>query len=203
MKRGIIYLYAGKIEEWTKDWKEEKNRESICGRLLLLRGLQELGYDRLFPQNKDPEQLLEALAASLKKGPYGKPYLTGYPEIHFNISHSGGWAVCALASMPCGVDIQERRSIRSRRMVERTMNAREQRQILEAEDGTGEFIKLWTYKESCIKLSGEGLHQDMKTLKPPACHQFFWLEKDLAGCVAGEEPFILEIRRGSPKTPFH
>ena len=203
MKPGIIYLYAGKIEDWTKDWKEEKNRESICGRLLLLRGLQELGYDRLFPQNKDPEQLLEALAASLKKGPYGKPYLTGYPEIHFNISHSGGWAVCALASMPCGVDIQERRPIRSRRMVERTMNAREQRQILEAEDGTGEFIKLWTYKESCIKLSGEGLHQDMKTLKPPGCHQFFWLEKNLAGCVAGEEPFILEIRRGSPKTPFH
>ena len=203
MKPGIIYLYAGKIEEWTKDWKEEKNRESICGRLLLLRGLQELGYDRLFPQNKDPEQLLEALAASLKKGPYGKPYLTGYPEIHFNISHSGGWAVCALASMPCGVDIQERRPIRSRRMVERTMNAREQRQILEAEDGTGEFIKLWTYKESCIKLSGEGLHQDMKTLKPPACHQFFWLEKDLAGCVAGEESFTLEIRIEMPENHYH
>lgn len=203
MKPGIIYLYAGKIEDWTKDWKEEKNRESICGRLLLLRGLQELGYDRLFPQNKDPEQLLEAMAASLKKGPYGKPYLTGYPEIHFNISHSGGWAVCALASMPCGVDIQERRSIRSRRMVERTMNAREQRQILEAEDGTGEFIKLWTYKESCIKLSGEGLHQDMKTLKPPACHQFFWLEKDLAGCVAGEESFTLEIRIEMPENHYH
>ena len=203
MKPGIIYLYAGKIEDWTKDWKEEKNRESICGRLLLLRGLQELGYDRLFPQNKDPEQLLEAMAASLKKGPYGKPYLTGYPEIHFNISHSGGWAVCALASMPCGVDIQERRSIRSRRMVERTMNAREQRQIQEAEDGTGEFIKLWTYKESCIKLSGEGFHQDMKTLKPPACHQFFWLEKDLAGCVAGEESFTLEIRIEMPENHYH
>ena len=203
MKPGIIYLYAGKIEDWTKDWKEEKNRESICGRLLLLRGLQELGYDQLFPHNKNPEQLLEALAASLKKGPYGKPYLAGYPEIHFNISHSGGWAVCALASMPCGVDIQERRSIRSRRMVERTMNAREQRQILEAEDGTGEFIKLWTYKESCIKLSGEGFHQDMKTLKPPACHQFFWLEKDLAGCVAGEESFTLEIRIEMPENHYH
>ena len=73
------------------------------------------------------------------------------------------------------------------------MNAREQRQILEAEDSTGEFIKLWTYKESCIKLSGEGLHQDMKTLKAPVCHQFFWLEKDLAGCVAAEEAFQIEI----------
>ena len=47
--------------------KEEKNRESICGRLLLLRGLQELGYDRLFPENKNPEQQLETLAASLEK----------------------------------------------------------------------------------------------------------------------------------------
>ena len=146
MKPGIIYLYAGKIEEWTKDWQEEKHPESLWGRLLLIQGLQELGYDWLFPQNKDPEQLLEVLEASLGKGLYGKPYLTEYPEIHFNISHSGRWAVCALASMPCGVDIQERRPIRSRRMVERTMNAREQRQILEAEDSTGEFIKLWTYK---------------------------------------------------------
>ena len=203
MKTGIIYLYAGKIEEWTKDWKEEKHRESLCGRLLLLQGLQELGYDRLFPQNKDLKQLLELLDASLGKGPYGKPYLTEYPEIHFNISHSGGWAVCALASMPCGVDIQERQPIRSRRMVERTMNAREQRQILEAEDSTGEFIKLWTYKESCIKLSGEGLHQDMKTLKAPVCHQFFWLEKDLAGCVAAEEPLTLEIRPVSPEEHYH
>lgn len=199
MKPGVIYLYAGKVEEWTREWKEEKNRESLCGRLLLLQGLQELGYERLFPQNKDPEQLLEVLDASLEKGPYGKPYLTEYPEIHFNISHSGGWAVCALASMPCGVDIQERRSIRSRRMVERTMNAREQRQILEAEDSTGEFIKLWTYKESCIKLSGEGLHRDIKTLKAPACHQFFWLEKDLAGCVAAEEPFQIEIHYRNPE----
>ena len=199
MKPGVIYLYAGKVEEWTGEWKEEKNRESLCGRLLLLCGLQELGYDRLFSRNKDRKQLLKALDASLEKGPYGKPYLAGYPEIHFNISHSGGYGVCAISSMPCGVDIQEKRAVRSQRMIERTMNAQEQRQILEAEDSTKEFIKLWTYKESCIKLSGEGLRQDMRTLKAPACHQFFWLEKDLAGCVAAEEPFQLEIRHLYPR----
>ena len=199
MKPGVIYLYAGKVEEWTREWKEEKNRESLCGRLLLLCGLQELGYDRLFSRNKDRKQLLKALDASLKKGPYGKPYLAGHLEIHFNISHSGGYGVCAISSMPCGVDIQEKRAVRSQRMIERTMNAQEQRQILEAEDSTKEFIKLWTYKESCIKLSGEGLRQDMRTLKAPACHQFFWLEKDLAGCVAAEEPFQLEIRHLYPR----
>lgn len=199
MKPGVIYLYVGKVEEWTREWKEEKNRESLCGRLLLLCGLQELGYDRLFSRNKDRKQLLKALDASLKKGPYGKPYLAGHLEIHFNISHSGGYGVCAISSMPCGVDIQEKRAVRSQRMIERTMNAQEQRQILEAEDSTKEFIKLWTYKESCIKLSGEGLRQDMRTLKAPACHQFFWLEKDLAGCVAAEEPFQLEIRHLYPR----
>ncbi len=199
MKPGVIYLYVGKVEEWTGEWKEEKNRESLCGRLLLLCGLQELGYDRLFSRNKDRKQLLKALDASLKKGPYGKPYLAGHLEIHFNISHSGGYGVCAISSMPCGVDIQEKRAVRSQRMIERTMNAQEQRQILEAEDSTKEFIKLWTYKESCIKLSGEGLRQDMRTLKAPACHQFFWLEKDLAGCVAAEEPFQLEIRHLYPR----
>lgn len=197
MKPGIIYLYAGRMEDLTKDWKEEKNRESLCGRLLLLRGLWELGYTIGSLDSADfseYQSLLKNLESLLEKGPYGKPFLTAYPEVHFNISHSGCWAVCALAAMPCGVDIQERRPIRSRRIVERTMNAREQRQILEAEDSTAEFIKLWTYKESCIKLSGEGLHQDMKTLKPPACHQFFRLEKDLVGCVATEETFQLEIR---------
>ena len=199
MKPGVIYLYVGKVEEWTREWKEEKNRESLCGRLLLLCGLQELGYDSLFSRNKDRKQLLKALDASLKKGPYGKPYLAGHLEIHFNISHSGGYGVCAISSMPCGVDIQEKRAVRSQRMIERTMNAQEQRQILEAEDSTKEFIKLWTYKESCIKLSGEGLRQDMRTLKAPACHQFFWLEKDLAGCVAAEEPFQLEIRHLYPR----
>ena len=197
MKPGIIYLYAGRMEDLTKDWKEEKNRESLCGRLLLLRGLWEQGYTigSLDPADfSECRSRLENLESLLEKGPYGKPCLAAYPEIHFNISHSGGWAVCALAAMPCGVDIQERRPIRSRRIVERTMNAREQRQIREAEDSTAEFIRLWTYKESCIKLSGEGLRQDMKTLKPPACHQFFRLEKDLVGCVAAEETFQLEIR---------
>lgn len=160
-------------------------------------GLWDQGYTigRLdHTDSSEYRSLLKNLESLLKKGPYGKPYLAGYPKIHFNISHSGDWAVCALAAMPCGVDIQERRPISSERIVERTMNAKEQRQIREAEDSTGEFIRLWTYKESCIKLSGEGLHQDMKTLKAPACHQFFRLEEDLAGCVAAEETFQLEIR---------
>ena len=81
------------------------------------------------------------------------------------------------------------------------MNAREQRQILEAEDGTGEFIKLWTYKESCIKLSGEGPSPGYENPETAWLPSVLLAEKDLAGCVAGEEP--LSWRSGGiSENPF-
>lgn len=31
---------------------------------------------------------------------YGKPFLIGEPNVHFNISHSGDWVVAAIHSFP-------------------------------------------------------------------------------------------------------
>lgn len=36
---------------------------------------------------------------------HGKPYLLNYPDVHFNISHSGEYVACAVADSPVGVDI--------------------------------------------------------------------------------------------------
>ena len=36
----------------------------------------------------------------------GKPYFPGAPQYHFNLSHSGPFALCALSDRPVGVDIQ-------------------------------------------------------------------------------------------------
>lgn len=38
---------------------------------------------------------------------YGKPFLINYQNIHFNISHSGKWVVCATDVLPVGIDIEE------------------------------------------------------------------------------------------------
>ena len=158
MKRGIIYLYAGKIEEWTKDWKEEKNREerAYAAGSFSFGDFRNWDMTSCFPKIRIRNNCWKPWLPHWKKALMASLTWQSIRRSILTSAIPGGWAVCALASMPCGVDIQERRPIRSRRMVERTMNAREQRQILEAEDGTGEFIKLWTYKESCIKLSGGG-----------------------------------------------
>ena len=38
----------------------------------------------------------------------GKPYLTDYPNIHFNLSHSAGYILCSLSDREVGCDIQEK-----------------------------------------------------------------------------------------------
>ena len=36
---------------------------------------------------------------------YGKPYLRGYTNFHFNVSHSKDAIVCGVSDNPIGVDI--------------------------------------------------------------------------------------------------
>ncbi len=40
----------------------------------------------------------------------GKPRLSGHPSIHFNLSHSGPWVLCAVHGGPVGIDVEEVRS---------------------------------------------------------------------------------------------
>lgn len=42
-------------------------------------------------------------------GANGKPYFKGHADLYFNLSHSGNFAVCIVAGMPCGIDIEGNR----------------------------------------------------------------------------------------------
>ena len=46
----------------------------------------------------------------LEREERGKPWFPDHPQRHFNLSHSGKMALCALADGEVGVDIQEMRA---------------------------------------------------------------------------------------------
>ena len=91
--------------------------------------------------------VVHPLAISIADG--GKPYLVSEPGIHFSLSHSGDWAVCALSDHPVGVDIERcepgRRDIASRffhREEVRYLNT----VLPSARDDA--FYKLWTLRRA-------------------------------------------------------
>lgn len=92
---------------------------------------------------------------------HGKPLIVGHPEICFNLSHCKEAAICAISDQPVGVDVESVRSF-NESLVRYTMNEDEIRQIESSEDQAVAFIRLWTMKESAMKLIGTGISNDMK-----------------------------------------
>ena len=96
-------------------------------------------------------------------GAHGKPWLKDYPHIHFNLSHCREAVICVLSERPVGVDIESIREYKEH-LVQYTMNAEEIRQISESGRPSMAFAAFWTKKEAILKLSGEGIRNDMKTV---------------------------------------
>ena len=83
-------------------------------------------------------------------GIHGKPFIIGYPDIHFNISH-------------CREAVESIRSYKDS-LVNYTMNPQEIAKINQAPRPEVEFVRFWTMKEAVLKLSGEGISKDLKTV---------------------------------------
>lgn len=86
----------------------------------------------------------------------GKPYFPGCPQVHFNCSHSGDLALCALSDAPVGVDLE---LVRPRRPgLPRFCLAPEELEWYEARGSRWEdFYILWTRREAWCKYTGKGL----------------------------------------------
>ena len=93
----------------------------------------------------------------------GKPFLSNYPDVHFNMSHCKNAVAVALHDAPVGIDVECRRSI-SRALMERVC-CREELSVIEAaEDAEMEFLRLWTQKEALLKCTGAGIRDDMRDI---------------------------------------
>ena len=151
LERDVLYdrAYAAVSEERrrkTDHFRFGSDRRLSLGAELLLRcGLNELGIGSAPP------------AIGYTKE--GKPFLSAYPDIHVNISHSGTYAVCAVSPAPVGCDIELHKDDMLS-VAERFFYADEYISILgqpTPDAQKKQFFRLWTLKESFMKATGLGM----------------------------------------------
>jgi len=104
-------------------------------------------------------------------GEHGKPTLVNHPDIHFNLSHCREAVACVVGNQPVGIDIESVRPLKES-LVNYTMSDAEQKVIADSDNPALAFTRLWTMKEACLKLSGEGLRDHLKTVLDCSEHNF-------------------------------
>jgi phosphopantetheinyl transferase len=92
---------------------------------------------------------------------HGKPYLPAAPELKFNLSHSHGMALVAVArEVEIGVDVERFRALpECLKIAERFFPPSEFAALAEVarEDRDREFFRRWTGIEATLKARGVGL----------------------------------------------
>lgn len=94
----------------------------------------------------------------------GKPTLQEYPEIHFNLSHCKRGVMCALSQVPVGCDIEYIQEQLKPDLVRYCCNEEEAESVFSAKNPPLRFTELWTRKEALVKLTGEGLTDNIRGL---------------------------------------
>ena len=100
---------------------------------------------------------IEPNIVEIKYGEYEKPYIPD-SNIHFNLSHSEQYAICAISNYEIGCDIEKMKKDRNKKIAERFFHEKESKD-------EGDFYRLWTLKESFIKATGQGLHLPLSSFQ--------------------------------------
>ena len=123
------------------------------------------------------------------KNQWGKPCLANRDDVHFSLSHSGTWAVCALSDTPVGVDI------------ERPRNMDKVAKLFPDAKTDDDILRLWTAKEAYLKLLGCGLTVPLDrvsvqlgerlVLDGYALHEYTLEEYRICLCTADTKPTLI------------
>lgn len=137
-----------RLEKLQRIKSEAQRRQSIGAELLLAAALEASGA-----QSRPPLPIYADAD--------GKPQLCG-GGLCFNLSHSGGYAACAVSTGPVGVDIQKT-GPQVERVARRVFLPEELRTIGNSADQDACFTMLWALKESYLKYLGTGLRRGMNS----------------------------------------
>lgn len=138
----VYYTYCMEKKNWTGDY--HKYQRKLADELLNY-GLQEMFH-------------VDGTEKRIEKESNGKPFLKGMEQYHFNISNTDGMVVCAVSDMEIGVDAEKKKPFR-KGILRKCAGPGEKAYILDAEEKEQQerFFRIWTLKESYIKMTGEGM----------------------------------------------
>ena len=170
---GSYLLSRYRRERLSKLSLLRQQKESIGAELMLNHALKSV----------DPHYLLPA---EIDVGEKGKPSLPD-GRIHFSISHSTGYAACAVSDVPVGIDIQHKEKFREK-MAERYFHPAETACIRASDDADSAFTQIWCMKESFVKCRGTGLAGFMNSVNVLEIPGIYHWEEDglhMAVCLEG------------------
>ena len=103
---------------------------------------------------------------TIGRSEHGKPFFVDHPQLQFNLSHSGTFALCALDDSPVGVDVEAVRPHHPR-LANRVCSPAELEWVTGQPDPPRARLSLWTKKEARVKWDGCGLTVPLREISVP------------------------------------
>ncbi len=178
LQRKAPACYAA-VQRKVNEYRQVKDQLRSFGAYLLLAYAYELQ-----PDGRCAERIPEIVRTE-----DGKPFFEGTEQLHFNLSHSGEYVVCAISDDICGVDIQEIRPFKEQ-FAKRFFSEMEQK-YMETELFAGRSLdvvgtEIWCKKESLGKCRGYGLAEGTRMLDTEDCTEQIGVVHTLA-----EEGYVM------------
>jgi len=203
------------IHLWLVDLDQAKRLSELAA--LLTEDERERAMRFRFPEHRDRfiagrgllRQLLAAYldrpAAALRfeHGPHGKPALAGEEAeagLHFNLSHSRGQGLYAIARREVGVDVERLdRPLNYAAIIDRICTQRELALFQAQQPGREReaFFACWTRKEAMAKALGGGLATGLRTLDVGLCADSRSDERTNMSDRLGRKWSVLNLELGS------
>ena len=151
LDEALTQISAQRRDQALRFSHEAGRRQRVAAYLLLKKGLEaEYG-------------ITENVEFGYAEG--GKPFIKGHETIHFNLSHCRTAVACAIHDRPVGIDIETVRPFKES-LARHVLSLSEYEKAIASADPAYEFTRLWTMKESLLKLTGRGLRADLRSLLP-------------------------------------
>lgn len=106
-----------------------------------------------------------AAAVQLAASATHKPYVVGWPALHFSLAHTREWVLLALAGSAVGIDVEEiNPSFEFAEVLQVSFNPHDSAAIISAPDPARLFYQAWTRKEALVKATGQGIDDNFPQL---------------------------------------